>query len=99
MIACMSRWLCAAVLVLGLVLLAGSAATAAAQCGCAGDCNSDGQVTIDELITLIGMQLDDALGVCGCMTLCADPSICTNIDIVVVQSQFNLFNGCPSSLY
>ena len=92
--ACMSRWCCA--LVLALVLLIGSAASAVAPCGCPGDCNGDGRVTIDELVWLVGMQLDDLAGVCGCKSFCTVAGDCSDLNILVVQSQFYLFTGCPS---
>ena len=96
MISAMIRSCCSALLALVLLI---AAATVAPAC-CPGDCNEDGQVTIDELIGLISLQLNDLPGICGCLTVCTDPDpgSCANIDIVVLQSQFNLFNGCPSSL-
>ena len=90
----MLRWWCA--VVLGLTLVLGRAAVAVPLCGCPGDCDGDGRVTIDELVWLVGMQLNDLTGVCGCATFCTDPGVCADLDLLVVQSQFDLFNGCPS---
>jgi hypothetical protein len=90
----MSRCFCT--LAIALMLLVSSAATAAPPCACPGDCNGDGQVTINELVGLVSLQLGDLDGVCGCEMFCTTSDACANIDILVVQTQFNLLNGCPS---
>lgn len=63
-------------------------------CSCVGDCNCDGEVTIDELITMVGIALGD-LNPVRC--LMGDANLDGEITIdEIVTAVVNALNGCPA---
>lgn len=74
---------------LALVLLASGAASAQ----CVGDCSGDGQVTVDEIVTGIGIALGNAT-VDGCPAFDSNSDDQVTVD-EIVTSVTNALNGCP----
>ena len=59
---------------------------------CAGDCNNDGMVTVAELVTAVGIALDNApVSACTAVDTNADGRVTVDELVRAVQS---LLNGC-----
>jgi hypothetical protein len=80
-----------AILVLLLLAAFGRAAPLAAQ-GCAGDCGSDGRVTVDELVTVVGVTLGN-VDAFTCPAADVDASGAVSVGEVVVAVAAAL-GGC-----
>lgn len=63
------------------------------KCACAGDCSGDGMVTVDELITAVGIGLEQQL-VGACFSLDADRNGAVEINEIVGAVNFAL-TDCP----
>ena len=69
--------------------------TATPGLGCAGDCNGDGAVTINELVTAVGLALDDRPPT-GCPAIDVGGDGHVTID-ELVRAVTNALGGCPTN--
>ena len=77
-----------------LLLVSGTARMTAAQV-CVGDCNGDGMVTVDELVTGVGIALGSLQRPCEALDANHDGQVAIAELILAVN---NALNGCPAAL-
>lgn len=76
------------------VVLALRQPVAAQAAFCPGDCNGDGQVTVDELVTSVGIALGD-FSISDCPAVNVKEDLVVTIDEILLAVNAALF-GCPS---
>lgn len=77
-----------------MAALVGAATAGRAEARCIGDCGEDGQVTVDEIVTGIGIALGSA-AMSSCLTFDGNGDAQVTVEEIVTAVN-NALNGCPS---